>query len=358
MAASSSSPCRPLVRSNSACAERLPAILPALTELKILADLCLLADWGPIKGLPVPVSGGLTHRVYRVRAARGDFAVKVINPTIRNYDGIRESLRRGELVARAAAVAGLPAVCALNISGDTVVDIGNSTLMAYRWREGSALSGGSAGPEIGGIIGTLIGRLHALELPWEVESPSSGKETEEDWESLLAVGEENGMAWAAETRATIHELGVWSGYARAAKRGLADRLVVGHRDLDPKNVLWSDDGNPWIVDWESAGPIPPAKEILAAALDWSGHGQDIDTFTATLKAYRSLRELPAFDARNGLHAYFDWLGWVAHNMRRSLGLNLEKADERDLGTREVVSTLRAMRAFADRIDNLRIACEG
>jgi len=292
-----------------------------------------------------------------VRTIRGDFAVKVINPIVSTYAGIRENLWRSERIALRVAGAGLPAVAALEVHGNTVLDIGEMILLAYPWVHGEAVSSGSAGPKIGARIGGLIGQLHNLDLSWDGEQASSREEADEDWDLLVKLGEEGGMSWAVEVEASIPDFNDWGHLARAAKRELAGHLVVGHRDLDQKNVLWSDKGEPWMVDWESAGPIPPAKEIVTAALDWSGNGQDLETFAAILQAYRSCRELSALDVERGLHTYFDWLGWVAHNMRRSLGLAGESDQERALGAREVAATLKALRTFATNLSVLEAACK-
>ena len=318
-------------------------------------SLALLARWGPLEAPPEPVAGGLQHRVYRLRTGGGDFAVKAISPSVAAYDGIRERLRRAERIASAVAASGLPAVAALELAGETVHDLKGALLLAYPWVEGRALpSSSSAGAEVGGIVGDLVGRVHALDLPSECGPAPTGDEVASDpWEPLVAEAEAQGAAWSAEARAALPDLCVWAELAREARRGLGDRRVVGHGDLDPKNVLWSEDGSPWMVDWESAGPVPPAKEIVTAALDWSGHGQDLATFRSVLVAYRTRAELSASDARLGLRAYFDWLGWLEHSMRRSLSSD---AEERAIGARETESTLAALRGYAVNLHALDRSC--
>lgn len=47
--------------------------------------------------------------------------------------------------------------------------------------------------------------------------------------------------------------------------------VISHRDLDPKNVMW-DGMNPYLIDWEAAGPVNPYQEFLEVALYWVDDG--------------------------------------------------------------------------------------
>ena len=43
-------------------------------------------------------------------------------------------------------------------------------------------------------------------------------------------------------------------------------LAICHRDMDPKNVMWAN-GNPIVIDWESASLANPYRELVEDALD-------------------------------------------------------------------------------------------
>ncbi|WP_449602525.1 phosphotransferase [Paenibacillus sp. Marseille-Q9583] len=51
---------------------------------------------------------------------------------------------------------------------------------------------------------------------------------------------------------------------------ILNHMVISHRDLDQKNVLWDELQIPIIIDWEAAGPIHPTQELIDVALYWSG----------------------------------------------------------------------------------------
>jgi len=51
----------------------------------------------------------------------------------------------------------------------------------------------------------------------------------------------------------------WSTQAEISLRLLATDMVIGHRDLDSKNVMWSK-GKPIIIDWEAAGYVNLQKK--------------------------------------------------------------------------------------------------
>lgn len=45
-------------------------------------------------------------------------------------------------------------------------------------------------------------------------------------------------------------------------------MVISHRDLDSKNVMWNQ-YNPVLIDWESAGYINPMQDLIETAIYWS-----------------------------------------------------------------------------------------
>ena len=49
---------------------------------------------------------------------------------------------------------------------------------------------------------------------------------------------------------------------------LSQNLVISHRDLDPKNVLWHGE-EALVIDWEAAGYVNPYQELLEVINYWA-----------------------------------------------------------------------------------------
>lgn len=119
-------------------------------------------------------------------------------------------------------------------------------------------------------------------------------------------------------------------------------VVVSHRDLVVKNVLWRPGKKPAVIDWESGGLVNPMWELVDAALNWcgqtSGH-PDRARFQALISAYREVTPLdqtmfePAFVGCLGAR-----MEWLEFNMQRSLD-PATPADEKTLAAKEVRGTL-------------------
>ncbi len=325
-----------------------------------LAELCRrYALWEPKAPLK-PLSGGLLHRVYRFQTTQGRFAVKVLNPTIMEYANVRENFQLSERVARAVASAGLPTITAVECGENVLQDIGPVSVMVFPWVDARALSSVSAGPTQARQIGNILGRIHALPLrldglhPPVLPDPQEGEEA--GWTLLVEEAKQKQLTWAGEARLLLPQIAAWLRSSEEARQTLGGKWVISHGDLDQKNILWSDEHTPWLIDWEAAGYVQPAIEAVGGALDWGGQAAgalDASAFQAYLEGYRREATLTTQEVRHGLRAYCgNWCGWLKFNMQRSLGLATSGAEEQALGTRETFGTLALLRSAAVNIPAL------
>lgn len=313
-----------------------------------LAQICSHYDLGTPTATPERVSGGLIHRMYRVRTARGEFALKALSPDELRNTGARERYRQGERIAAAVAASGLPAVAAREVAGEPLLEVGQVTVLVYPWVDGQVLSSTSAGPERAKRIGRLLGCIHTLSFSFpELEPPEAQRFSEADWALLLEAAHSQQSTWADELQDALPDLNRWGTVLAEAQQALSARWVLSHADLHQQNVLWSDEHTPWLIDWESAGLQQPAKEAVVSALEWSGFVEgdpDLVTFRAFLEAYRCEAPLSSDEIQYGLQACFgNWLGWLHFNMRRALGQTTSDPEEQALGAGQTVGTLATMR---------------
>ena len=82
-----------------------------------IAKLFSAGGFGEVEPPVERVSGGLMHRMFRVRAAGQDYAVKLLNPEIMKRPEAMRNYRRAESLERILEEAGLPIVPALTVNG-------------------------------------------------------------------------------------------------------------------------------------------------------------------------------------------------------------------------------------------------
>lgn len=141
-----------------------------------------------------------------------------------------------------------------------------------------------------------------------------------------------------------------------------ERIFLKNKKMldDSKNVLWNR-GEPFIIDWEAAGPVPPALELWEALLNWGRDGGGKlrpDRIAALLDAYRQWNSLPPPDWESVGHAgYAGMLGWLNYNIARSSNPALSP-EERQLGAEQTAITLKEIIEYEEQAPQLRRLIDG
>lgn len=357
-----------------------------------LTRLCEKYTLGKIQGEPLPVTGGLLHRMYHVVTDQGDYAIKLLNPDImKRPDALGNMVNSERIAERLAAyetecVAGrtsmaeskacrpsdtIPVVAALKFQGQHLLwleqdssndlpmepstDIARQYALVYPWLEGQSLFA----PEIGIThcrkIGRILGQIHHADLQLEgIEREEAGR-LPYDWQSYLAMAREQQVPWLADYEAMLPNLSRWDQSATDAMEAVNAFQVISHRDLDPKNVLWQE-FEPWIIDWEAAGYVNPYQELLEVLNYW---GRDEDGNYAPALCHALLQEyIPFMDLQNVdwtpvfACSYDGMLGWLEYTLKKSLGL--EGDDQaRIQGPGQLLATYEELRRYDAQTEILR-----
>jgi len=317
------------------------------------ARLCALYDLGaPVGNRAAPVRGGFQHRMWRIETRRGVWAVKQLGNAARGEEG-RARIERTERVAREAHAHGFPALVAVASAdnGACVREIADGVaVVVYPWAEGETLAPGPAAPNQAQQIGALLARLHTLNLPGDgLLSPPRDHFAPDELRDFVVRGRGAGAAWADEFADGLNDVLAASEAARIASEVLAHEQVVGHRDLDQKNVLWrSGTGEPVVLDWEQACLTHPAQEAMGCALNWAGVSAgppDKIIFQAFVQGYRAVAPLQSADlavADGGVLG--KWLLWLHVCLSASLD-DAAPPPERDAAgerARHALSVLRGL----------------
>lgn len=121
-------------------------------------------------------------------------------------------------------------------------------------------------------------------------------------------------------------------------------LIISHRDLDRKNIMWQE-YKPFIIDWEASGYINPTQEHTQVAWYWSGgdiEKIEYNKFEKVIKNYidnyngqidNNIEVLIYADLYSGLE-------WFDYNLRRSLCLDHDYDEEEiTLAENEVIQSI-------------------
>ncbi len=141
---------------------------------------------GDMIGEPTPLSGGLMHRVCRVRTEAGDCVVKAVNPEVAARPGALENIENGERVGAALASV-VPAVAALAFDGRHVVEQGGRWYVVYPYTDGQSAFPPDITAAHCAAVGDALGRMHRANVAVPGIRPEVEPTPAIDWPELLAL---------------------------------------------------------------------------------------------------------------------------------------------------------------------------
>lgn len=323
-----------------------------------IAKLMSALRLGRLMEEPVRIEGGLLHKMYRVSTSDGLFAVKVLNPEIMKRPDALSNMVCSEKVAK--AFEGLiPAVVSLEINGKQVHKLGEEYYMVFPWTDGVSVFPKEIMPHHCEAIGSILGKMHQQNL--KVEGIVSEEDSFElfDWDAYLQRVNEpecSDKEWIAVYKKSVKDIERWNEMACESESYLSKLTVISHRDLDPKNVMWSDD-KPHIIDWEAAGYVNPYQELLEVINYWTddGAGKPVkEKYDVLVNAYRKYMDISAAKWDEVFHgSYIGMLGWLEYNVKRALGIEASDEAERLLGEEQVIGTIHELYSYQEKIRQLR-----
>jgi len=318
-----------------------------LYDLKF-SELTDSLDLGKLVGQPKQIYGGFLHHMYKVKTSKSDYAIKALNPKIMKRKQAMSNYLFSEKVARIALENGLSAVPALVENGNPVHKIDSQYYLVFPWIEAKPIDATKVDVERCKIIGNILGRLHTIDF-----SSIYGENMEQisfvniEWDKMIAVNDIDDLKLKQlleDKKQILKEI-----YVRtfSSSEKLQNTLVISHRDLDPKNVLW-DGYNPIIIDWEVAGYINPGIELFQVALYWSsinGVTPDKNMFQSFITAYIDAGGKQIENLEDAMYSMMrSQLGWLEYNLRLSKGVESNTTEEKSVGVGE---SLRAIESIIE-----------
>lgn len=311
---------------------------------------------GDIVKNPETVSGGLLHRMYAVTTTKGKYAVKALNPQIMLRPGVMQHLINSERIVSIAAnnIAALPAK---RFKDTFMQKIDGQFYMVFEWVEGKSLKPDQINAIHCEKMGAVLAGIHMTDFSvLNIKNDFTAKDQLIDWNYYLKKGQDNNAVWTNLMSENIEKLYDWNAKTNKASAMLAANMVISHRDLDPKNVMWNQD-EPIVIDWESAGYVNPVHELIETAIYWSEDQKgeiDKERFLAFISGYKNKYGMLQTDwdavLQNGFSGKLEWL---EYSLKRSLLIECTDKTEQQMGTDQVTGTIKSINRYADTMTELK-----
>lgn len=326
-----------------------------MVDIQVFKKLCNESHLGEIVGFPLSISGGLLHKMYAIETDKGKYAIKILNPQIMIRPDALNNYINSERIANLASKK-VPAIPAKRINGDIILKIDNHFYMIFDWIEGKTLKGNTINSIHSEKIGSLLAEIHRTDFSeLNIKEDLGDIEQSIEWQNYIQKGQKSNAEWVELLLEIVDSLYEWTSLANNANRLLSTNLVISHRDLDPKNVLWNKD-KPVLIDWESAGYINPMQDLIETALYWSEddtRSLDKERFFTFINGYKKrYGEVQALWSTVLENGFLGKLGWLEYNLKRSLWIDCSDAEEQMMGTAQAIETIKEIRDYAEKISTL------
>lgn len=302
------------------------------------------------------LTGGLMHKMFKVTTDKGVYAIKVLNPEVMSRQEALENFNISETISNLAKENGIPVSSALNLSGNFIVKYGKYYYMVFDYIDGKILKDDEITIEHCRLIGQILSRIHGLEyLHLGLDTEIKPDNFYVDWESYVKHESFNSMDYRD---LYLNEYPKYYSLMKSIVEKFNrsnTKLALCHRDMDPKNVMWSN-GQPIVIDWESAYLSNPYRELLEIALSWSGFLSNkfsSEKFSSVFEEYIKTRKINHVTWNLIIYGnLIGRFGWLDYNLKRSLGIKTNDSEEMKLAEIEVSKTIEEINRYLELVDTM------
>ena len=323
-----------------------------------IEDLIIQENLGDsVKSIDI-VTGGLSHRMYKVVTDKGVYAVKELNAGVMKRPDAYDNFVFAEKVTAIVKQNGIDAIGTIKLQNDIMKQINNQYFMVFNWLDGKILKADEITKIHCEVIGKILAEIHNIDFS-KIEDDNRKKFDIEDfeWEKYIDFAEKQNKKYYNLLKDNLEFLYMINKKSNEALNYANSNLVISHTDLDRKNVMWQED-KPFIIDWEASGYINPTIELIQVAWYWSGgdiENINYEKFETVVDAYKKYSNIKIDNnVEKLIYAdIYSGLGWLNYNLKRSLCIENEYArDEIELAENEVIQSIGEINYNISQIENM------
>lgn len=209
------------------------------------------------------LTGGASHRVFRVQLSKRTMMVKQLSPKMMSKPMELQYHINSQLIAKAITSDKIKTVLAHhNDTEDTIFKVNSNYYMVYDWMPFEKTN--TVTKELCYVMGNTLAQIHNNKISFERDEPIR-KENYRHFSSIeLKKCFEGSGFLGLPLLFKIH------GIQKKAFNSYVDLNsppIVSHCDLTLRNVLWNKN-EPIVIDWDAAGYINKEKDLMQTLLSW------------------------------------------------------------------------------------------
>ena len=303
--------------------------------LKVVEKLNL----GNIIEKPQKVTGGLTHKMFKIVTNKGRYIIKLLNPNIMKRPTAMGNFNKADCYEEILKENNIKAVYSLKFNDKKMQEIDGQYFYVYEWYDGKALNDEQITKYHCEEIGKVLAKIHNIDL---VNTEYKAEEKNIDFKHYIELAKEKQSSIYELIYDKLTILNESMNKGNEEIKHLPNYFSICHNDMDSKNVMWLNDDYK-LIDLECLGYSNPYLELYELALCWSGYEKcniKFDLFETFFKAYFDNSKLDKnVDWESIYYANNGRLEWLEFNIKRSLMIDCDTKEEQEIGLNEVKETI-------------------
>lgn len=305
---------------------------------------------GKIISEPERITGGFTHKMYKINTDNGKYIIKLLNPNIMNRETAMGNYNQADFIEKILKHNNIPAIYSLVFNEKKMQLQNGQFFYVYDWFDGKSLKSNEIKEDNCRKIGKVLADIHNIDL-------KSGEfirsEIHVDFNKYIELAKESNSPIYEMLQDKVQILNESMNEGNKAIKNIPNVLSICHNDMDSKNVLWLKD-NYRIIDLECLGYSNPYLELFELALCWSGYEEcniNYDLFNSFFDSYLKNTTLDVnIDWETIYYCNFGRLEWLEFNIKRALMIDCNTEEEQKLGINQVRETIEHV-VYYDKVKN-------
>lgn len=283
--------------------------------------------------------------MWRLDTNKGSYAIKQLSKAIDLKNAqIIKNYELSERIASQFILQGIPGVSAiLGLSSQYLFIHEDNAFLVYPWVNAIPLGKDEINEEQTLTIARILAKMHLMNLQFEELGEAQFDIHQNQYiRDLVKKSIEKQMVFADDLNSNLSSFLDMNQHYLSSIEVLKKHTVIGHGDLDQKNVLWTEKKEPLLIDWESARQLNPTYEIINVALDWSGVTTthfNMNLFHKMLNAYTDSGGI--IDNRILKATFYgvmgNWINWMVYNINRAI--NSSDKEQINIGVEQVLQVV-------------------
>lgn len=287
------------------------------------------------------IHGGLSNRMYRVETDKAEYAIKKLNNKLMQNKSEFERIIFAEKVSKIAEDNGISVVRALEFENKIIHEIDEDYYMIFKWNYGKHLKPEDVTDEVCSMVGKLLATIHNLDFSdIEEEKSKEMKIKTINWNYYANIAKEQNKYYYKDLIENLDMLYELNKKTNEALEYSKNNLIISHRDLIKKNIMWNEN-KPTVIDWESSGYVNPTVELIQVCWNWANGDVgkfDFDKFGIIVNSYlKNVNNYQKEDMKKLIYAnLWEAIEWLEYNLKRSLCIeNTYRKEEIDLAEEQI-----------------------